>query len=201
MRIFCFISSLLALAVSGICVCGCQSRPPSSGASPLQSAQPPRLSQIQPALSNLEQCNNAWDDNENGLIDEGCGVKQAQIQVLVAWDDGETDLDLLVSDPQGEIATATAPTASGLAVLRDCPSDDECGDQPYEMVSLEEDEYLAGRYHVRVLARQLAQAGRPLVARLGLRTPQYTRAYRLEFFNDTQLIDLDFVVAAATQSE
>ena len=200
MRFFRATSNLLALAVTSSFAWGCQRYVPSSGAS-ADSGTAPRLRQIQPPLSNIEQCNNGWDDNENGLIDEGCGVNQAQIQVLVAWDDDEVDLDLLVSDPKGEIATASAPTASGLAVLRDCPSDDDCGDQPYELVYLEEEEYLAGRYRVRVLARELSKLGRPVVARLGVRTPQYTRSYRIEFFNDSQFIDLDFVVAAATQNE
>jgi len=179
----------------------CHRQPRTAETEPHKPRERAQITQVQPPLTTIEQCANAWDDNENGLIDEGCGVKQAQIQVLVAWDDDDLDLDLLVSDPKGEVATPNAPTASGLAVLRDCPSEDTCDSKPYEMVYLEEDEYLAGRYRVRVLVQKLPETGRPVIARLGIRTPEYTRAYRLAFYDSTQIIDLDFVVAALRQSE
>jgi uncharacterized protein YfaP (DUF2135 family) len=140
---------------------------------------------VTPPFSTTEACFNAWDDNHNGLIDEGCGVVQSQVQVVIAWQDAESDIDLQVYDPKGEIVTPRAPTASGMALLMDCPSDDDCTDPPFEVVYSEADEYLGGRYRVRVVAREAAQGqGTPdqknLVAHLGVRTPERTWAYRIE---------------------
>lgn len=46
-----------------------------------------------------EVCN-GFDDNCNGVIDEGCGFNSGNIQVTLAWNTG-ADLDLYVTDPQG----------------------------------------------------------------------------------------------------
>lgn len=154
-----------------------------------------------PEYLGVERCYNAWDDNENGRLDEGCSVPQAAVSVMLAWSDEQADLDLIVADPAGEIATPQAPTQSGLATSLDCPEDEGCGAQAYEMAIVEEDTYVGGRYQVKVLARKFVPGQAPLVAQLGIATPEGTSAYRLEFFDVGQSVALDFVVAEPTQIE
>jgi tRNA (guanosine-2'-O-)-methyltransferase len=191
------LAALLLSSLSASCQPGKASTavvPSQPTAFPAASAQP-----IRPPLSGWELCYNAWDDNENGLIDEGCGVVQAPVEVLVAWDDNDVDLDLMVFDPEGEVATYQAPTGTGLSLDMDCPGTDECGDQPFEVVHSVEAEYAPGTYRVLVLSRRLDPDKGPLVARLGIRTPETTYSYQLRFYDQTQSVDLDFVVAGPTQ--
>jgi len=164
-------------------------------------SQAARAELVQPPFLGVEQCYNAWDDNDNGLMDEGCSVPQAAVLVMLAWSNQDADLDLVVADPQGEVATPQAPTKSGLATLVDCPEDDECGAQPYEIALVEDDTYVGGHYRVQVLARHFAREALPMVAQLGIVTPEGTSAYRLEFFDLGQTVSMDFVVAEPTQIE
>ncbi len=166
--------------------------------SPIKAA---RFELVQPQLNGWEQCFNAWDDNQNGLIDEGCGIGQAPVQVFVAWEDENTDLDLLVFDPQGELATDEAPTASGMSLHRDCPVTYECGAQPFEMAYSEDDSYRGGHYRVMVLARKFDRELGQITAHLGVQTPEGTYSYRLEFFDQGQSTEVDFFVAAHPQKE
>jgi len=168
---------------------------------PPVSLKKPTVAEIALPLSSVEQCYNGWDDNQNGLIDEGCAIPQASVQVVLAWQAPHADLDLFVYDPKGELPTPQAPTGSFLCVHMDCPSDDECPDQPFEMVYNEGDEYVGGAYTVRVLARTFEEDQTSLVARLGIKTPEGTRAYRLEFYDEGQSVQLNFDVAEPTQSE
>lgn len=59
-----------------------------------------------------ETCN-GLDDNCNGAIDEGCGYSTGAIQITLAWATG-ADLDLYVTDPQGEtLSYSHTQTGSG----------------------------------------------------------------------------------------
>src|SRR5690606_15807751 len=97
-----------------------------------------------------EICFNARDDNCNGPIDEGCGVESGFVQFIVAWDQQEADVDLLVIDPQGAPATVGRELPSGLTKDRDCPGDEgACGSNNIENVfSLAGDGSARGRYVV-----------------------------------------------------
>ncbi len=180
---------------------GCAPARPAAVAVEPVSHRAPLVEELLPPISTLEHCYNAWDDNENGLIDEGCSTPQAPIQVLVAWAENQSDLDLLVHDPNGELATVQAPTAAGMSLLRDCPGAEGCQDQPIEIVSSGEEEWTPGQYRVMVLVRRLEDDRHPLVARLGIRTPGGTQAYRLEFYEQAQSVTLDFSVAGVPQKE
>jgi hypothetical protein len=61
-----------------------------------------------------ELCFNARDDNCNGIIDEGCGVHTGLVQFIIAWDEPQADVDLLVTDPNGELVEVGATSQSGL---------------------------------------------------------------------------------------
>ncbi len=143
-----------------------------------------------------EICFNALDDNGNQLIDEGCGVPQGQIQVMLAWQAPGVDLDLYVTDPNGEIAVHQAATRSGLTRTSDCPDpESDCHVQNYEGVYLEEADALPGRYQVRVRLEERPAERSPLIANLSVRQPLATKAYRLEFSQEGQEALLTFEVA------
>ena len=57
-----------------------------------------------------EACN-GLDDNCNGQIDEGCGYSSGNIQVTLAWATG-ADMDLYVTDPQGETLSYSHTTTN-----------------------------------------------------------------------------------------
>lgn len=155
----------------------------------------------QSGLRTAETCFNAWDDNDNGLIDEGCGVPQGQIQVSLAWDEADADLDLFVSDPGGEVARASAATELGMTLSADCPTDRaECIEQPFETAFLEEDEVPPGKFIVRARSTALPRQTQSVKARLGVRSPLGTSSYQVEFFEVGQEVRLELLVADPTPS-
>jgi hypothetical protein len=100
----------------------------------------------------LETCFNATDDNCNGLVDEGCGLATGPLQIVIAWDVSDADVDLEVTDPNGERVEVGKFTLLGLTKDRDCPGDgDECGGQNFEVVSVAGEGLPAGRYQLTVL--------------------------------------------------
>lgn len=115
-----------------------------------------------------ERCANAWDDNCNGLFDEGCGLNTGLAQFLIAWDAPGADIDLDVIDPQGQLAEAGQITRSGLIKERDCPGrNEDCKGARLENVYLEAGRKLVtGPYRVRV--RLVALRERDLPARVTL---------------------------------
>jgi tRNA (guanosine-2'-O-)-methyltransferase len=120
--------------------------------------------------TNPERCFDARDDNCNGLIDEGCGVETGAVQFIIAWEEASADVDLLVTDPRGELAEPGRLTQSGLTSSRNCPgANAECNGQNYENVYLEGNEPLPGRYEVRVRLDELGEARLPLRVTLGAR--------------------------------
>ena len=98
-----------------------------------------------------EICMNNIDDNCNGIIDEGCGLRTGLVQFAIAWDEPKADVDLRVFDPRGELVEAGRPARSGLVKERDCPGrNNECHGQNLENVYLSDGDPLRGEYRVRV---------------------------------------------------
>lgn len=122
-----------------------------------------------------ELCGNALDDNGNGLADEGCGTTTSAVSFLAAWDEPNADVDLRVTDPNGELVEVGRPTEAGLVRERDCPGrDGECRGKNLESVYQEQGEPASGKYVVRLLLVSLGGAEPPVrvhfSARLGARS-------------------------------
>lgn len=147
------------------------------------------------SLAGAETCFNALDDNDNGLIDEGCGVAQSEVQFTLAWSDVMADLDLYVSDPDGHLAVADGTTSLGLTLSADCPKEKkDCEGQNFENAYLEEPNPAPGTYHVRVRLEALPPQASEVVATFGVRLPTGTSAHRMVFFAEGQEAFLKFEV-------
>jgi tRNA (guanosine-2'-O-)-methyltransferase len=133
--------------------------------------------------SGPEHCFDATDDNCNGIIDEGCGIDTGPVQFVIAWDAPFADVDLRVTDPNGELAEAGRPLSSGLTKQRDCPGrNNECRGRNLENVFLDALEAPRGAYKIRIVLEELGgespQVRVRFGARVGLRT--YAREVRLD---------------------
>lgn len=121
----------------------------------------------------VEVCFNARDDNCNGSIDEGCGLTSGLLQFAAAWVEPAVDVDLEVTDPDGQLVELRRVSESGLFKERDCPGrDGECRGVNLENVVLQSNESMRrGTYVVRVRLENLADVEDPvrvhLSARLG----------------------------------
>ena len=145
--------SLLPLVVAGLALVeACQPLP----APPQPPALSPRWSGLdfvpsQCVRSEVERCFDARDNDCDGYIDEGCGMGTGALQLVLAWDDSELDLDLEVRDPQGELAPLGGVSHAGLTREHDCPSEASlCAEQNVETVYLVGGEPERGTYVVRV---------------------------------------------------
>lgn len=128
----------------------------------------------------VELCFNAIDDNCNGVIDEGCGVRTGLLQFAIAWERGP-DVDLVVTDPRGELPRPGEATASGLRKDRDCGTvRDGCQGQNLENVYLEGEAPLRGRYQVEVKLQRADASQLPVRVRLGVRIGPRTHAFEIE---------------------
>jgi len=117
-----------------------------------------------------ERCFNATDDNCNGVIDEGCGIATGPVQFAIAWQPAEVDVDLLVTDPLGELAEVGRPLSSGLKKQHDCPSrEGECRSGNVENVYLDGPEAPRGKYRVRIVLESLGGKNPPIRVRFGAR--------------------------------
>jgi tRNA (guanosine-2'-O-)-methyltransferase len=127
-----------------------------------------------------ERCFDARDDNCNGIIDEGCGVHTGVVQFVIAWDKPTADVDLHVTDPNGELVEVARRTQSGLLKERDCPgAAADCAGQNLENVYLEDGDALRGTYRVRVRLEKLGMDNPPVLVTLGARVGP--RTYAFEF--------------------
>jgi hypothetical protein len=110
--------------------------------------------------TSLEACFNALDDNCNGLIDEGCGVRSGLVQFVAAWSEDDVDVDLEVTDTAGQPVEVGQVSEAGFTKERDCPGrNQECRGSNFENVVLETDRGIPrGRYLVKVRLEDLASA-------------------------------------------
>ncbi len=194
-------AALIALSAGSACLGakrGTQSG--ASGAAPEQSgqaAQPERTEPSAPLLdgpcvpTGPELCFNALDDNCNGLLDEGCGVRSGLVHFMAAWAEPEVDVDLHVTDPGGEVAEVGHVSECGLTKVQDCPGDQNlCYGQNYESVHLDGDEPVAGEYRVAVRLDALGSAEPPITVRIGARLggTSYNRLVQLTHEEDERVL-------------
>jgi len=117
-----------------------------------------------------ERCGNARDDNCNGVMDEGCGIATGVVQFMIAWEAAGADVDLLVTDPKGELVEVRRKSSAGLVKDRDCPGKrHECRGNNFENVYLVGDEPKRGAYGVRVRLERLEDEDVPIRVTFGAR--------------------------------
>jgi hypothetical protein len=177
--------ALACVLAAGI---GCEPRadrapaaPGAAAAGPAFAAEPARDTgdELAPALRALEPCVplsyeicfNALDDNCNGALEEGCGVPAGVVQFIIGWDAQRADVDLNVTDPNGELIEAGRVVQSGLIKSRDCPGRrQECGGVNLENVFLEGNKApTRGVYRVSVALESLGGEQPPIWVNLSAR--------------------------------
>jgi tRNA (guanosine-2'-O-)-methyltransferase len=168
-------------------VLGCGGAPraaPESGPSLVRLDVPPGIVVRRACVPTApERCFDARDDNCNGIIDEGCGVNTGLVQFAIAWDEANADVDLDVTDPDGELVEVGRVTRNGLTKERDCPGrHSECRGQNLENVFLEEGEPTRGDYRVRIRLEKLSGEEPPVRVTLGARVGPKTYSFELELF-------------------
>jgi tRNA (guanosine-2'-O-)-methyltransferase len=127
-----------------------------------------------------EVCFNARDDNRNGLFDEGCGLELGLVQFVAAWSGPRADVDLRVTDPNGELIEVGRVARSGLTKDRDCPGrSGECQGRNLENVYLADGEPQKGQYRVRVRLESLGGESPPIVVMLGARLGHQAKSFEL----------------------
>jgi tRNA (guanosine-2'-O-)-methyltransferase len=137
--------------------------------------------------SGFELCFDAYDNNCNGVIDEGCGLQTGILQFAIAWSES-VDVDLRVSGPDGSLAPQDEPSTAGLIKDRDCKggSNDGCHGQNVENVFLTEGWPRRGRYDVAVRLEDPREVSGPVKVRLSARIGQrhFTSLVELKHRND-----------------
>jgi hypothetical protein len=144
---------------------------------------PPSLAQKTCTPTGPELCFNATDDNCNGIIDEGCGLRTGLVQFVIAWDEPRADVDLRVFDPSGELVEVGRPARSGLVKERDCPGrNNDCHGQNLENVYLSEGDPPRGQYRVRIRLDALGGENPPIHVAFGARVgpKTYSQTVSLE---------------------
>ena len=125
--------------------------------------------------SGPEQCFNAIDDNCNGVIDEGCGITTGVLQFTIAWGDSPADVDLIVTDPNGERVDETSRASkAGLHLDRDCPGENGCHGQNIENIFMEGLDVPRGKYTVEVRLVDPKSAQLPVKVRVSARVGNHT---------------------------
>ncbi len=169
--------------VIGSIACGPVHQAPKQPAPLLQAFEGPPGVHLEMACtpSGLETCFDAIDNNCNGAIDEGCGVRTGVIQFSIAWADPAADVDLVVTDPSGERVDVRDTTELGLVKDRDCPGEnDACQGQNTENVYLVHRRVPRGKFRVVVRLNRLGSTSPPLTVQLGARVGQRSYATVLE---------------------
>jgi hypothetical protein len=189
-----------------VLVSGCARREPRATRSPPSSvstsrgadpAGAPRVTSVLIHPSATEVCRNALDDNQNQLIDEGCNEPLGDVFVALAWTDPSAKLDLIVTDPGGDLAPVGRATPLGLVRTRDCPGQDrECQGVNYETALVEGEEPLKGTFLVRVRFESIEPRGASVRAQLGIRTPGRVSHYSLTFLRP----GTEFVIAVPVRT-
>ena len=185
------LAAALAVAACGPAVRGRAAEPATAAAS--EDARVVPDTGAARVLGAPELCFNARDDDGNGLIDEGCGVRTGFVQFVIAWDAPTADVDLLVTDPKGELSDVGRPTSSGLVKDRDCPGrHDDCHGKNYENVYLEKDEARRGTYKVSIRLERLEDEDVPIRVTLGARVGPKVYSAEVAFLRAEQKADLAF---------
>jgi hypothetical protein len=166
-------------------------REPSTGGAP----SGPSLEALGPCVPlGYEVCFNALDDNCNGALDEGCGTPAGVVQFMIAWDATRADVDLNVTDPNGELIEAGRAAQSGLLKGRDCPGRrQECAGVNLENVFLEGTKApKRGTYHVSVALESLGGDEPPIWVTLSARLGAKRYAYEIRLIEpeDEQHVEL-----------
>jgi hypothetical protein len=173
--------------------------PPKLAQAPLAEPSPqddgPSLRALEPCLPlGYEICFNALDDNCNGALEEGCGIPAGVVQFMIGWDALRADVDLNVTDPNGELIEAGRVVRSGLIKTRDCPGRrQECGGVNLENVFLEGNKApTRGTYRVSVALESLGGEQPPIWVNLSSRlgTKRYAFEVRLLAAEDERHVDL-----------
>ncbi len=168
---------------------------PGGGAHQGGAASAPSLRALVPCVSlGYEICFNALDDNCNGAIEEGCGTPAGVVQFMIAWDTPRADVDLNVTDPNGELIEAGRMARSGLLKGRDCPGRrQECGGVNLENVFLEGNKPATrGTYRVSVALESLAGDEPPVWVSLSSRLGPKRYAFEIRLLEpeDEQHVEL-----------
>jgi hypothetical protein len=142
----------------------------------------PTLRPLEPCVPlAYEICFNALDDNCNGALEEGCGVPAGVVQFMIGWDARRADVDLNVTDPNGELIEAGRVVQSGLIKSRDCPGRrQECSGVNLENVFLEGNKApTRGVYRVSVALESLGGEQPPIWVNLSSRLGAKHYAFEL----------------------
>lgn len=170
-------SAQVAAALCAVALCGACRAPRGASGDGKGAASPgaPSLSPLEVVENGCvstgpERCFDATDDNCNGVMDEGCGIETGAVQFMIAWEPPGVDVDLLVTDPAGELAEVGRPLSSGLVKQRDCPGrSGECRGQNFENVYLDAAEAARGVYRVRIVLESLGGESPPVRVKFGAR--------------------------------
>ncbi len=154
----------------------------------------PVLRTLEPCVPvSYEVCFNALDDNCNGALEEGCGTPAGVIQFMIAWDAPRADIDLHVTDPNGELIEAGRLSKSGLLKGRDCPGRrQECAGTNLENVFLDGTKApTRGTYKVSVALESLGGDEPPIWVTLSLRLGPRREAFEIGLFEaeDEKLLE------------
>ncbi len=169
--------SLWSLATAAAVLCSCLEvpKPPPKDALDLKDVTSSEGVELETVCvpSGVEMCFDAFDNNCNGVIDEGCGLHTGVLQFTIAWQQATADVDLNVNGPDGDLASFDKPNKSGLLKDRDCPgADGQCYGQNVENVFLAEGRPRRGRYRVVVRLEELHDSSPPIKVRLSARIGQ-----------------------------
>ena len=165
------------------------------GAAGADAESEPSLRAIEPCLPlGYEVCFNALDDNCNGALEEGCGIPAGVVQFMIGWDALKADVDLNVTDPNGELIEAGRVVQSGLIKSRDCPGRrQECSGVNLENVFLEGNKApTRGTYRVSVALESLGGEQPPIWVNLSSRlgAKRYAFEIRLMAPEDERHVEL-----------